>query len=122
MWRRHEEAEPRWDGIFQYVLADLARQEFEVPKWDVPHPLDAGFSSASGNPQGALEQYSVRLSDGGRIHIREYPTYYRLHWDEGDPDSGLNGLVTHFIRDAPEVLVLSALAGIIIATLSKRAS
>ena len=120
MLRRCKRAEIQWDSIFRFVLSNPPHREFEVAKAVVPHPLDIGLDLASGYPQGALAQYSIAISEGGRIHIREYPAYYTVHWDTGNPDSGLGGLITHVIHDAPEVMIWLALAGVIIAEQRKK--
>jgi hypothetical protein len=57
--------------------------------------------------EGAIAQY--RGPDG--LHAHEFGNRWEIHRDYGDP-STLEGVITHAIRDAPEVLlgVLTALA------------
>lgn len=115
-------ADIEWASVFQQVLAAPPHDEFRVPKLGMPHPVDRGFRLASGYPEGALAQYSRKTSDGGRIHIREYETYFMVHRDWGDPDSGLGGLIIHLINDSPEVLVGLTLLWLIVRDQQKETS
>ncbi len=108
----------RWTNVFQQVMASPPHQDIQVPKLGMPHPIDQSFNSATGYLKGAIGQYSLRTPDGGRIHIREYQTYFVVHRDWGDPDSGLGGLLIHFFNDSPEVLL--GLAGIVLLGLALR--
>ena len=54
-------------------------------------------STALGNKHGALRQFRV-----GKLHIRDYGSYYSVHSDKVDPYSDPLG---HLIVDAPEYLV-----------------
>lgn len=112
----------QWASVFRQVSAFPPHHEFRVSKLGKPHPLAQGFSSASGYPKGALAQYSLKTSDGGRIHIRDYETYFTVHRDWGDPDSGLGGLLIHLINDSPEILVGLALLWLIVQDQQKKTS
>jgi len=117
-----DSADIQWECVFRQVLAAPVHDEFQVPKIGMPHPIDQGFRSATGYPKGALAQYCCKTLDGGRIHIREYETYFVVHRDWGDPDSGLGSLITHLINDSPEVLVGLGLLWLIIRDQQKETS
>ncbi len=75
-------------------------------------PIIEYSPTALGSGCGALRQFRV-----GKLHIREYDSYYSVHSDKIDP---LSDPIGHLIVDAPEYLVgmLSGLS--IYSTLKER--
>jgi hypothetical protein len=75
-------------------------------------PIIEYSPTALGSGSGALRQFRA-----GKLHIREYDSYYSVHLDKIDP---LNDPLGHLIVDAPEYLVgmLSGLS--IYSTLKER--
>ena len=57
---------------------------------------------------GQIADYEYVLSDGSRIHVREYENAYEVHWDIRSPTVDPIG---HLIYDSPHVLI-SILYGI----------
>jgi hypothetical protein len=64
-----------------------------------------------------MADWSTHLNNNGRLHIIEFPSLYKVHWDEVDPISDPIG---HLERDAPLwgtviaiSLVLSILGGLL---------
>lgn len=75
-------------------------------------PIIEYSPTALGSGCGALRQFRA-----GKLHIREYDSYYSVHSDRIDP---LNDPLGHLIVDAPEYLV-GMLSGIsIYSTLKER--
>jgi hypothetical protein len=75
-------------------------------------PIIEYSPTALGSGCGALRQFRA-----GKLHIREYDSYYSVHSDKIDP---LNDPLGHLIVDAPEYLV-GMLSGIsIYSTLKER--
>lgn len=75
-------------------------------------PIIEYSPTALGSGCGALRQFRA-----GKLHIREYYSYYSVHSDRIDP---LNDPLGHLIVDAPEYLV-GMLSGIsIYSTLKER--
>ena len=66
-----------------------------VPK--AVRPIIEYSPTALGSGCGALRQFRA-----GKLHIREYDSYYSVHSDKIDP---LNDPLGHLIIDAPEYLV-----------------
>ncbi|MGH9979504.1 MAG: hypothetical protein ACRD8Z_27250 [Nitrososphaeraceae archaeon] len=60
-------------------------------------PIIEYSPTALGSGCGALRQFRA-----GKLHIREYDSYYSVHSDKIDP---LNDPLGHLIIDAPEYLV-----------------
>ncbi len=60
-------------------------------------PIIERSPTALGSGCGALRQFRA-----GKLHIREYDSYYAVHSDKVDPQSDPLG---HLIFDAPEYLV-----------------
>lgn len=73
-------------------------------------PIIDATPTILGNKNGASRQFRV-----GKLHIRDYGTYYSVHTDKVDPSCDPLG---HLIVDAPEYLV-GMLSGISIYTALK---
>lgn len=73
-----------------------------VPK--AVRPIIGIDETALGTRQGAHRQYRH-----GRLHIRDYDTYYTVHMDRVDPRASPIG---HLIADAPEYIVGAAAAAL----------
>jgi hypothetical protein len=75
-----------------------------VPK--TVRPLMEYEPTILGERKGSLKQYRH-----GKLHIREYDTYYSVHYDKIDPN---NDPVGHIMMDAskyfPSVMMLSFLS------------
>ena len=75
-------------------------------------PIIEYSPTALGSGCGALRQFRA-----GKLHIREYDSYYSVHSDKIDP---LSDPIGHLIVDAPEYLV-GVLSGLsIYSTLKER--
>jgi hypothetical protein len=75
-------------------------------------PIIEHSPTALGSGCGALRQFRA-----GKLHIREYDSYYAVHSDKVDPQSDPLG---HLIFDAPEYLV-GILSGLLVySTLKER--
>jgi hypothetical protein len=60
-------------------------------------PIIEHSPTALGGGRGAIRQFRT-----GKLHVREYDSYYSVHSDKVDP---LNDPLGHLIFDAPEYLV-----------------
>jgi len=58
-----------------------------------------------GGKKGARKQYRY-----GKLHIREYDTYYTVHMDKVDP---LRNPLGHLVVDAPEYIAGAAAAALV---------
>ena len=75
-----------------------AHKEIIIPKWKMLM-LPQGYEKTEfGNPKGSLAQYR----GPGNIHVLEYLSEWRIHWDYGDPRTP-SGLLVHVFADSPEV-------------------
>lgn len=74
-------------------------------------PIVEYSQTALGDRSGALKQFRT-----GKLHIRDYGTYYSVHSDKINPSDDPLG---HLIVDAPEYLI-GILSGISIYTIVKR--
>lgn len=88
-----------WSKIFRLVQEHSAHTDVILPKDSLPHPKRAGIAKKAGVPHGQLADYRKTLPNGKSIHIREYGSYYKVHWDNHDPEVDLMG---HLVHDAPE--------------------
>lgn len=88
-----------WPKIFRLVQEHPAHTDVILPKDGLPHPKRAGLAKKAGVPHGQLADYRKTLPNGRSIHIREYQSYYKVHWDNHDPGTDLVG---HLVHDAPE--------------------
>lgn len=95
-----------WNGVISTVLTLPKHEDLLVEKWMVPE-IPQEFKPRFGDSDGQIEDYGYALEDGKGIHIKEYDTYYKVHWDERDPGKDPLG---HLIKDAPHWLVVILLA------------
>ena len=98
-----------WYNIIYYVRHYLEpHTSITISKNIIAHPLNTGFKKTIGEPLGQIADYEYILSDGSRVHVREYENTYEVHWDVKSPTVDLIG---HLIYDSPHVLI-SILCGI----------
>jgi hypothetical protein len=88
-----------WQLAVSTVLAGPPRRNVLVSKAHVSHPSREDCIRAVGEPIGQIADWSKHLTNNGRLHIIEFPTYYKVHWDEVDPSTDPIG---HLERDAPQ--------------------
>ncbi len=87
-----------WKEIIRRVLSKPPHKDIKILKNNVKHPLEEGFIETIGEPRGQLKDYEYILSDGRRIHVREYFNHYEAHWDYVSPR--INP-IEHLRRDTP---------------------
>ena len=87
-----------WQQAINSVLVRAPHENVSVNKSGVEPPYQIGCIRALGEPVGQIADWSRHLSNNGRLHIIEYPTFYKLHWDIIDPISDPAG---HIEKDAP---------------------
>jgi hypothetical protein len=75
-------------------------------------PIIEYSPTALGSGCGALRQFRA-----GKLHIREYDSYYSVHSDKVDP---LNDPLGHLIFDAPEYMVAVLSGFSVYSTLKER--
>ena len=98
----------KWYNIILNVRYNLSPHDsITISKNTIEHPLKAGFRKTIGEPMGQIADYEYVLSDGSRIHVREYENAYEVHWDIRSPTVDPAG---HLLYDAPHIL-LSAMLG-----------
>jgi len=91
-----------WNSITSSVLRLPLHRDLKVQKSVVCHPTKDGFVKSIGDFQGQIADYRKRLSDGRSIHVREYSTFFSIHWDKVDPSD----LMGHLIEDAPHWILI----------------
>ena len=91
-----------WDNFEDRVFRLPPRVDLEVKKSLVEHPTEAGYRRSSGLPMGQSKDFRQARSDGRGLHIREYESVYRLHWDECEPGASLLG---HLSADTPRLFL-----------------
>lgn len=92
-----------WNAIVDIVLNLRPGQDYSVPKKLAPHPSTVGFAQSLGMPKGETGHWRYALPDGRGVHVREFDTEYRIHWDRVDPHVDLIG---HLRVDAPGVWIV----------------
>jgi len=110
----------KWDSFTERILRAKPRQDLRIPKGLIESPLEANFIAGKGLPKGQLADWRKTLKDGRGLHIREYETDYKIHWDEVDP--GLS-LVKHLSQDTPRLFMFylmsfGAAAGAVLSSLN----
>jgi hypothetical protein len=96
------------------ALSLSAHESFDVDKSEVPHPLAMGFERSLGIPEGQLADYRFGLADGKGVHVREFGSFFRVHWDRVHPT--LERWWDHLREDTPE-LALILVIGMVVALL-----
>lgn len=88
--------------------------KIEVPPW-LPRPPESGFREVEiAMPAGQVRDWAVRVSDGSRVHVHEYPDGRLVaHRDRYDPDRGLGSTISHLWSETPwgAVAILALLVG-----------
>ncbi len=87
-----------WSGLIEQVLRNGPYIDIVVPRYAINHPLNDGFEETLGEFQGQTNDYELTLSDGRRIHIREFHDCYKVHWDKVSPKIDP---FEHLRKDAP---------------------
>lgn len=82
------------------VLALPQHGKIDVPRHQVPHPEDAGLYRSVGLARNC-RHYRHAMPDGRGLHVHEFPTHYRVHWDAVDPSVSL---LRHFMHDVMHAL------------------
>src|SRR5207249_4968085 len=95
-----------WDNVIQTILTLKKHEDLIVKFNQVPRMPDY-FKEREGDNDGQLADYGVGLTDGRAIHVKTYDGFYKMHWDEIDPE---NDPIGHLVHDAPHWLVAGALA------------
>ena len=97
-----------WDSVIRELRSKRPLAAVRIPKDWFPHPLRIkGMRQGIGLLRGQSADYRMRLPDGGALHVREYPAYYKAHLDQVDP---VLDPLDHLRRDAPEVFTAAGLA------------
>ena len=105
-----------WNEWIRRSWPDLAAGR-TVEVWGgLPHPSNAGFHALDfALPSGQCADWSVSLTDGGRLHIHEYASGRLLgHRDRFDPDAGISSMVAHLMKETPVGPVLGVIGGMLI--------
>jgi hypothetical protein len=102
----------KWKEIKRQIMNLPYKENIEVKKGAVSHPLRSGFQKHYGAPKGQFADYRKCLPDGSCIHVLEYKDKYYIHRDRFDPRGNMLG---HIFYDLRNVLGF-ALASIIIIT------
>jgi len=92
-----------WRILIHKVLKNPPHKDALIPKHIVKDPLEEGFFETLGEPQGQMKDYELTLSDGRRIHVREFKDHYKVHWDKMSPR--INP-IDHLRYDAPHWWIL----------------
>ncbi len=92
-----------------------AHTEITIPKFGMPHPLEAGFVSSVGDAAGQKANYRLPLEDGKEAHVKEFEDHYTLHWDLV---SAIKNPIGHFFSDAPHWVILGLIGAAILGIIS----
>jgi hypothetical protein len=87
-----------WPYVESQVLSNPCHQDIVYNKHYLPNPLQNGYRVTLGELQGQNIDYEKTLSDGKRIHVRDYGNQYHIHWDKFSP---LVNPIDHLRYDAP---------------------
>ena len=85
------------------VFHSPPHREVKIPKEPSGSLEGVGFKRSIGRPAGQIADYRKATSRGKSIHVREYGSFYKIHWDHVDPSIDA---IEHLRRDAPEEYVL----------------
>jgi hypothetical protein len=98
-----------WANAINYVLSYPAHYDLSYSKFDLPHPLQAGFVPRIGEQKGQIADYGMTVADGRGVHVLEFQGCYLIHWDEVDP---ITNPIGHIVRDAPHYVPLLWVLGL----------
>jgi len=87
-----------WSNIAPKVLSNLPHKEISIPIEFIPNPTAIGAHQRPGDFKGQSSDYGITLQNGEEIHLRKYPTEYRIHWDIISPSVDW---LEHLRLDAP---------------------
>jgi hypothetical protein len=95
-----------WEVIIKEILRRPPHKDVIFPKELLPHPKLCGFLRRIGFPQGQIADWEVVLSDGRSVHVKEFRSKYKVHWDFVSPRVSI---IDHLRKDSPKCwIVLSA--------------
>lgn len=89
--------------VIEKVFSNDAHVDVEFSSDEIPHPLRLGFRVDIGEPRGQIADYRYVVGEHS-VHAREYPGWYRIHWDLFDP---LVNAFEHLRRDSPAYFTLA---------------
>jgi len=74
-----------WNKIIRQINHLPFKENIEVMKRRVSHPLRVGFKEHFGMPKGQIADYRKRMPNGQCVHVLEYRDKYYIHRDRIDP-------------------------------------
>jgi len=97
-----------WDAVILEVLNLQKHEDLKISKSKLPDlPLE--FHTRLADEDGQIADYGLALEDGTGIHVKEYDDYYKIHWDQKDPNIDPLG---HLIYDSPGWIVAGAVGAL----------
>lgn len=105
----------KWEDVFSTVLRLSKHVDLKVESWQVP-VIPEYFEERIGDNDGQVSDFGVKIDDGRSIHVKVYESYYKIHWDQKDPNTNPLG---HLVYDAPHWLLIALIVTIGVYTLTK---
>jgi len=97
-----------WNGVISEVLVLSKHQDLTIIKSKLP-VLPQEFHTRLADEDGQNADFGLALEDGTGIHVKEYDDYYKIHWDQKDPNVDPLG---HLIYDSPGWIVAGAVGAL----------
>jgi len=101
--------EKSWEEVIEKVLTQPKHKDLLVKKSKLPD-LPPEFQFRYGDGDGQIANYGLALEDGTGIHVKEYDDFYKIHWDQKDPNVDPLG---HLIHDSPQWIVIGAVGALV---------
>jgi len=88
-----------WERVMAQARTVPPRTFIQYPKYQLPHPRDAGARVSVGLPRGQIADYRFPPDHRCRgLHVQEFDGCWEIHVDEVHPECGA---LDHLRRDAP---------------------
>ena len=68
-----------WDRLFDVLEHEPTGTIVRLPKYNLPHPLDAGAAYSVGLPVGQSADFRWHFPDGAGLCARDFGTHYEVH-------------------------------------------
>lgn len=100
-----------WNNVIPRVLKLPVHRDMAVAKSSILYPIKEGFMRSVGDFRGQIADFRRPMPDGKSIHVQEFAEHFLVHWDWRDPSLDPVG---HLVQDAPHILLLCSLVGVVV--------